>query len=85
MDRILSTRINDSIYCKINELSKKMHTSKKSVIEKAVLLLGERFDQKSKTDVFSDTCGLWKRAESVRETVSEIKKVFRNSMERHQC
>ena len=84
MDRILSARINDSIYRKINELSKKMHTSKKSVIESAILLLVKQFDQKSKTDVFFDTCGIWERTENVQDTVSEIKTAFRNSMERYQ-
>jgi predicted transcriptional regulator len=84
MDRILSARIDDSIYRKINDLSLKMHTSKKAIIEMAVKLLGQRIEQEKQTDVFDETCGAWNRKESPSETISHIRTAFRSSMERYQ-
>ena len=83
MDRIFSARINDSIAMKINELSLKMHVSKKSVIEKAIDLLMQNFQKNSDSDVFDETCGAWKRDESPDETVSRIRNAFKESMRRN--
>jgi hypothetical protein len=84
MDRILSARINDSIYIKINDLSQRMHTSKKAVIEKAVDLLGKSFQEENEIDVFKETSGSWKREETVEETVSRIRNDFNGSMNRYE-
>jgi len=84
MDRIFSARINDAIYKQINDLSSKMHTSKKSVIEKAIGLLGQRYEQEKETNVFDETCGIWKRNEAPKETVAQVRAVFRESVKRHQ-
>ena len=83
MDRILSARIDDAIYRKINDLAEKMHKSKKSVIETAVKLLGRQFEQDKDKDIFDETCGIWNRSESPGDTVSDIKAAFRQSMNRH--
>ena len=83
MDRIFSARIDDAVYRKIHDLSMKMRTSKKAIIEKAVSLLGQRFEEDRELDVFHETCGIWKRKESPAETVSRIKNRFRDSMKRH--
>lgn len=84
MDRVFSARIDDAVYKKITDLSKKMHTSKKAVIENAIKLLGEQLEQDNKTDIFIETSGIWKRKELPGETVSKVKTTFRNSMHRYQ-
>jgi predicted transcriptional regulator len=84
MDKILSARINDSIYRKINDLSLRMHTSKKAVIEKAVDLLGKSFQEENEIDVFKETSGSWIREETAEETVSHIRDEFNSSMNRHE-
>ena len=84
MDRVLSARIGDAAYRKINDLSQKMHVSKKSVIEKAIELLGKDYQQRTKSDVFDDTSGVWRREEALSETHSRIRGAFRRSMHRHQ-
>ena len=84
MDRIFSARIDNAIYQKINDLSSKMHTTKKAVIEKAINLLGQRYEQEEETNVFDETCGIWKRNETPEETVVQVRKVFRESMKRNQ-
>ncbi len=83
MDKIFSTRINDTIYRKINDLSVKMRASKKSIIEKAINLLGQRFEQDNAQDIFSETCGIWKRDDTPKKILSHTKTVFRESMKRY--
>ncbi|MBD3345525.1 MAG: hypothetical protein GF401_10725 [Chitinivibrionales bacterium] len=84
MDRIFSARIDDAVYRKINNLSSKMHTSKKKIIEKAVTLLGKHFEEDKHTDVFDETCGAWKRDEKIDKTMEKAKAAFNESMKRHQ-
>jgi predicted transcriptional regulator len=84
MDRILSARIDEVIYRKINDLSQRMHTSKKAVIEKAIDLLGKSFQEEKEIDVFKETSGTWKRDETAEETVSQIRNEFNRSMNRYE-
>jgi hypothetical protein len=84
MDRILSARIDEVIYRKINDLSQRMHTSKKAVIEKAIDLLGKSFQEEKEIDVFKETSGTWKRDETAEETVSRIRNDFNGSMNRYE-
>lgn len=83
MDKIFSTRIDDAIIQKINDLSMKMRTSKKAIIENAVKLLGHRFEQDKKMDIFDRTCGIWNRKETPDKTLSNSKTRFSKSMKRH--
>lgn len=83
MDRVFSARIDDAVYRKINDLADKMHSSKKAVLEKAVTLLGKQVQRKTGSDVFDETCGAWKRRESVAETVAGIRGAFKRSFRRH--
>ena len=84
MDRILSARISDAVYRKIGALSRKMHTSKKSVIEQAITRFERQTEQDNKTTVFDQTCGTWKREEPAEDTVNRIRMKFRNAMNRYQ-
>ena len=84
MDRILSARINDAVYRKIGALSSKMHTSKKSIIEQAITQFERQTEQGTGDTVFDQTCGIWKREETTKETVNRIRMKFRNSMNRYQ-
>jgi hypothetical protein len=43
-----------------------------------------RIDGAGEGDVFSDTCGVWKRDESAAETVTRIRDEVNKSMLRHQ-
>lgn len=83
MDRIFSARIDDTVFRKIGDLSAKMQTSKKAIIEKAVRLLGQRFEEDNEHDVFDETCGTWNRSEAPREIASRARTAFTKSMTRH--
>ncbi len=83
MDKIFSTRIDESIIYLLNSLSRELHTSKKKVIEKAIESYSESIHDESRRDVFEETFGVWKRDEDPAETKEMIKKHFTGSMRRY--
>ncbi len=83
MDRIFSARIDPAVFQKINDLSVKMHTTKKAIIEQAIRLLGQHYERETETNVFDETCGSWERAETLDETVAQVRGRFRESMQRN--
>ena len=84
MDIIMSARIDDRIARRISDLSRKMHTTKKAVIEKAIELLGRQVESETGEDVFKQTCGAWKRKEAAQETVAHVRAAFKKLMHRHE-
>ena len=84
MDKILSTRLNESIVHAIDMLAKTLHTSKKNVIESAITLYVQSAAKNNNVDMFKLTCGAWQRKKSARATVKKTRKVFQQSMLRHQ-
>ena len=83
MDRVLSARLDEAIVHRISTLARHLHTSKKRVIEDAVLLYAGTVDERAKIDVFEETCGAWKRKESATELVRQARRQFDASMTRH--
>ncbi len=83
MDKILSARIEESILNRIGLLAKELGTSKKSVIENAILCYSEKVSKEYKIDLFEKTLGAWNRDETTDETVATIRKEFRKSLERY--
>ena len=84
MDKILSARIDETILHKISLLAKKLHVSKKRVIEGAVEMYAQKMESKEDVSVFEQTSGTWKRNESMAQTVTYAKSAFKKSMGRHQ-
>jgi len=84
MDKILSARVDEAIIRQIGRMAQKLHTSKKAVIEAAILYYAEQDKTKQPGDVFEETFGAWKRPERPGETVKQIRQVFQASMKRHQ-
>ncbi len=83
MDKIMSTRVDDSVIRNIGMLAKKLGTSKKSVIENAIQCYLEKIEAESGLDVFAHTFGSWQRDETADETVKKIKATVRKSQERY--
>jgi predicted transcriptional regulator len=84
MDKILSARVHESVIQRIGSLARRLHTSKKRIIENAVQNYADQIDREDHFDVLEQTCGAWRRKESIGRTVEEARKKFRKSMERHQ-
>ena len=85
MDRVFSTRIGDKTIRRIRDLSGRLHTSQKFVVEHAVELLEHKIDTESveSGNVFDRTSGAWKRKAAPSRTISTARAAFRESMERH--
>ena len=83
MDKVLSTRINEGIIKRVNFLSQKLNTSKKAVIEAAILLYCQSIEEKNRIDVLDQRFGSWVREEPPEQTVKSARNKFQESMERH--
>ena len=83
MDKIMSTRMDDSVIRQIGMLAKKLGTSKKAILENAVRAYAEKIEAEQGFDVLSDTFGSWQRDKSAAETVQSIKDAMRKSQERY--
>ena len=83
MDKVFSARVDEAIVNKIGVLARELHTTKKSIIERAVDLFSEKVEKEQNVDIFDLTYGIWDREESVQSTVSEARRTFRDSMTRH--
>ena len=84
MDKIFSARVDELIVRQIGHVAQKLHTTKKAVIEAAILAYAEKTEQGERVDIFKETFGAWKRRESPGETVKKAHKIFRDAMKRHQ-
>ena len=82
MDKIFSTRADESVIHRISSLARRLRTSKKRVIEDAVETYVARIEREQKSDVFKVTSGAWHRKEPARRTVEKSRAAFRRSMER---
>ncbi len=83
MDKIMSTRVDESVVFMIDCLSRTLHTSKKNVIENAVRLYSEEVCGENAPDAFAETCGAWQRDEPVGATIKRARETFNSSLARH--
>ena len=82
MDKILSARVDESIVRQLGRLAQKLHTTKKAVIEAAILSYEEKAETEKGIDIWEETLGAWKRREPPGETVKQVRQAFRESMKR---
>ena len=83
MDKIFSARIDESVTNHISSLARRLHTSKKKIIESAIERYATQVDKEQDFDVFEHTCGAWRRKGSPGETVVKVRRAFRESMKRN--
>jgi predicted transcriptional regulator len=83
MDKILSARVDESVVNSIGSLARRLHTSKKRILERAIEMYAAKIDKEQEFDVFQQTCGAWSREESAEQLVKAARKAFRDSMRRH--
>jgi len=83
MDTVISARIDEGVAGRIRGLAHRLHTSKKSVIEKAILLYAKEVEKTENRDILDDTSGIWRRKESASRTVEKAREAFRHSLARH--
>ncbi len=83
MDKIVSTRLDESVVYLINEIAHKLHMSKKRLLENAVREFVSHVDKTDSVDVFRETCGLWRRKESSQDITKKIRGAFEKSVKRY--
>lgn len=83
MDRIMSTRIDESVVALINRIAREKKLTKKRIIEEAVKNFWQKIKGEKELDIFQDSFGAWKRDEPVEETVLKLRMAFNQSMQRH--
>ena len=84
MDKIISARVDETVANHIGSLARRLHTSKKNIIERAIELYAAQINREQKFDVFEQTFGAWRRTESAEQLVEVSRKAFKDSMRRHQ-
>jgi hypothetical protein len=83
MDKIMSTRIEESVIQQIAILAKKLNTTKKAIIENAIQHYAEKIAFEQDIDILGHTCGIWQREEPPADTIQNIKDKMRQSQERY--
>ncbi len=82
MDKIFSARLDESIVNQIGVLASELRTSKKAVIENAIVVYSKMVEADKNVDPLERSFGAWKRDEAPTETVRHIRSRMRQSMER---
>lgn len=83
MQKVMSTRIDESVLALIDKIAREKKLSKKTIIEEAIKDFWEKTHNEKEIDLFQSSFGAWKRDESVDETVHRSRKAFNQSMHRH--
>lgn len=83
MDKIMSARVNEDVINKIGGIARHLKISRKAVIENAIKNYAQQVDTDEELDIFTRTCGSWKRDEPVNETIKKNRDTMRRSQERY--
>ncbi len=84
MDKIFSTRIDESVVKRIELIARELGKSKKAVVEGAIQMFAEKVEKQKNIDPLECTWGAWKRKEKPGPTVKKTRETFQKSMLRHQ-
>lgn len=79
----MSTRVDESVTFLLDHLAKKLHKSKKNIVETALRSYSEKINGQNDSDIFKETCGAWKRDEPASVTIKKTRKAFHSSFTRH--
>jgi predicted transcriptional regulator len=83
MDKVLSARVDEAVLQRLTMLAGRLRTSKKAIIERAILAYAERVEAEQQVDLLEQTHGAWQREDSADETVERARSAFRQAMDQH--
>ena len=83
MDKVFSTRLDESVIHRIGMLAQKLGMTKKAIIETAIQTFEEKISATQEIDALAQTSGAWRRTESPQNTVQNARQAFHASMQRH--
>ena len=64
MDKIFSTRLDESVVVELERVTKRHGMTKKRFLEEAIHARAQQLNAGESSDVWSETCGAWKRKET---------------------
>ena len=80
MDKIFSTRVDESVAALMDHLARTLKKPKKRILEEALRGYAESVDRKKHRDILGETWGSWKRRESAKTTTRKIRREFQESL-----
>lgn len=83
MDRVFSTRMDEATIDVLERATRQLRISKKRFIEEAIRLRAQAASAAAEKDVWAETAGTWKRAETPASTVEKARTEFRTALQRH--
>jgi hypothetical protein len=82
MQKIFSTRLDESTLNEMERVTRKLGMSKRQFLEEAIQLRVERLSRDEQGDVWRETLGAWRRRESGATTIRRARQAFRHAFER---
>jgi hypothetical protein len=83
MDKVLSARVDETVLDELDRVTKRRGITKKQFLEEAILGHAGSTDAAAVPDVWTETCGTWRRREAGSTTIRRVRQAFNASMTRH--
>jgi hypothetical protein len=83
MQKIFSTRLEESTLDELTRVTRRLGVSKRQFLEDAIHARARALGGASAEDVWSETLGAWRRAESATTTIRRARRSFEQSFARH--
>jgi hypothetical protein len=83
MDKIVSARLEETAINEMERVTRQLGITKKRFLEEAIRCHARELTARREVDDWSETCGAWRRKESVPATVNRARGAFRRSFRRH--
>ena len=83
MQRMISTRLDETLIDALDRASRKLRIPKRQFIEEAIRARVQEVAGRDGADPWHDTLGAWNRRESATATVRTSRQVFRGAFARH--
>jgi predicted transcriptional regulator len=84
MDRVASVPVSESIASLVDSLAERLKKPKKEVVEEAIQTYAATIEEEGIAEFIRKSSGIWKRDETIEETVANARKLLNDAMARHQ-
>jgi predicted transcriptional regulator len=84
MDRVASIPVSESIASLVDSLAERLKKPKKEVVEEAIQSYAANIEEEGIAEFIRKSSGIWKRDETIEETVANARKLLNDAMARHQ-
>ena len=83
MDKIFSTRLDESVVVELERVTRRHGMTKKKFLEDAIQSHARDLSGKEGLDIWSETFGAWSRKGTTVQTVDRARRTFRKNFSRH--